>query len=638
MEPLSPFREPPSPPLEQSSLSNLESAFLALKGETESDLAYPDVGTRALQHLHLAANEPTAKEYAPLWQWNKSNKRSRESDGILDKWWAGLLPGWLNWCVTHHEECSRRELDSVFGDAEDILLIDTGRLCLVKAQTNYRYIALSYVWGPNPHFTTLTTTGSVEKFLEPESLLDIWDKLPRVVQEAIDLTDRIGERFLWVDFLCIIQDHGHHLGLGRQLKLMAEIYNSAPATFVACAGDHADVRLVPSKLSPALPGTEKLWMNGHSLYPYRPKLAEAKGFLAAISASTHSRRGWTYQEKLLSRRCLYFLPDRIIYRCRADMFDHNGEDEVTMEIPPGKLWSTMTFMEDAIDAAEEDYKYFQAVADRARRRRFLSEWPRDMIRTDWDRGFKFWADIIQEYSQKQFTFETDVLDACSGVLTAFQRYSGWHIFQGCPEPLLDYALLWVPRPGGEARTFATMRSPIPSWSWLGWRGGVLFDLALHENKLWECQSRLHYCSTFERYAVSECGRSSSPQGDADAPEAEGGFNDTTEATHLSGLSLRFVAESVPASIFLHDENEDLSAGDVSPAFTQSIWLSCSDSSPICGIMYGVSRDAFRLLEEESTNDQLWFILLSDLRLTRFRSVNWKLAFESFEKDLRKQEE
>src|ERR1700712_5329626 len=69
------------------------------------------------------------------------------------------------------------------------------------------------------------TTHNVTALAEPRSLMAHWDQIPRVVRDAIDFTDRIGERFLWVDALCIVQDDAR--SKHRQLQLMLDIYNCA---------------------------------------------------------------------------------------------------------------------------------------------------------------------------------------------------------------------------------------------------------------------------------------------------------------------------------------------------------------------------------------------------------------------------
>lgn len=630
---------------------------------TETSNICPDLRTgrpRATKSLPRAATERIAPEYSTLWRWNERNERSRQSDSIIDEEWVELFSSWMNWCFENHEECGQRELDSVFSDAEDILLIDTGRLCLTKAQTNYRYMALSYVWGPDSHLTTMTTTKSMGKLSAQDSLLQIWEQLPQVVQDAIDLTDRIGERFLWVDFLCIVQDDPYHLGPGHQLKLMAEIYNSASATFIACAGTRANVRLVPS----SMPTTKREWR--YTRIPrkaeqeiYRPHPLQAEYLLSTISASTHSKRGWTYQEKLLSRRCLYFLHDRIIFRCRADIFIHDGEDKISEEKDdsviyelmsgtkhpgPSDFFSNQSFERDILgeESATPDYWDRQERIRKAQSRRFYAEWPRDMSPTDWYRGFKFWCEMVEEYSQKQFTFENDILAACSGVLTAFQKYSGWHIFHGCPEELLDYALLWVPRAECEARNRETRESTFPTWSWLRWKGGALFALALRENELCEYQNRLRYLSGFGQkvesysYTASNTGVPPLPSSlKAYRTEPSVTFNNFSEGEHCDDSSLRFVAECVPASIFVQTENGS-APGDVLQTIKHSTWLSPISSSQTCGIMYGITADSFCLIKADCQQDELLFILLSDIRLTPFKSVNWKLAFESVYTNLRKQ--
>ncbi|KAH6661735.1 hypothetical protein B0J14DRAFT_435316, partial [Halenospora varia] len=110
---------------------------------------------------------------------------------------------WLNCCIRSHEECRKRELENDFPHRSNILLIDTKNMCLAEAFTDYGYIALSYVWGGASQFTT--TTKNIQGLLKPESLVAVWEQIPLVIQEAFKLTVQVGEQFLWVDSLCIVQ-------------------------------------------------------------------------------------------------------------------------------------------------------------------------------------------------------------------------------------------------------------------------------------------------------------------------------------------------------------------------------------------------------------------------------------------------
>ena len=591
-----------------------------------------------------------------------TNTRYRRSNHLLGDVWSRILQTWISSCIDLHRECGTRELASVFPETTDILLIDARRLCLVKAQTSHRYIALSYVWGQVPQYST--TSVNLEALLQPYSLLPVWDKIPRVVKEAIDLTDEIGERYIWVDSLCIVQDDAslkHH-----QLQLMAEIYNSATTTVIACAGSHADCRLVPTQCGPST--RTPPFSGGFPDYvevrrPLHPKLV-----LEAIGSSYHSSRGWTYQERLLSRRCLYFLQDRVIFQCRADVFSHDGEQSVPRETLPLDPHFHPTYVGQAYLNATETYDRQKEEFARLLKLRHLSEWPQNMSPTDFHRGFDFWSKTIQEYSQKSFTFDEDVLVACSGILTAFQQYSTWRVFQGCPEPLLDYALLWVPLTKVIPReTSKEGENSLASWSWLKWKGGVHFPLSMKDRTLREIQSRLHKLSISSQHndpMTGEIVLSHRNGTKLKARQKVLGFridiehdrtynwkkrfgleyddtqhiftydeigDDSTNVAGEIGLTVRFISSEVPASTFLRREiNIDMPV-DLLHVVSQSVWLASSNEqrSHVCGILYGIDGEERTALRDELDNDpnSLSFILLSDVRLTPFTGVNDIIAPE-----------
>src|ERR1700761_4312766 len=110
-----------------------------------------------------------------------------------------LIRAWLEHCQDCHNFCSSRELRNVFQDNEDILLIDVIHLRLVKGNTKQQYIALSYVWGKQDQF--FTTASILDALMIHDSLRIAGSRIPQVIQDAIDLTYKLNQTFLWVDSL-----------------------------------------------------------------------------------------------------------------------------------------------------------------------------------------------------------------------------------------------------------------------------------------------------------------------------------------------------------------------------------------------------------------------------------------------------
>jgi hypothetical protein len=59
------------------------------------------------------------------------------------------------------------------------------------------------------------------------------DFLPPTIEDALQLVKDLGEKYLWVDSLCIIKDDPD---MSIQINQMDRIYGTAVATIVAAAG------------------------------------------------------------------------------------------------------------------------------------------------------------------------------------------------------------------------------------------------------------------------------------------------------------------------------------------------------------------------------------------------------------------
>ncbi|KAK1636350.1 heterokaryon incompatibility, partial [Colletotrichum phormii] len=96
------------------------------------------------------------------------------------------------------------------------------------------YVALSYVWGQASSATAMLANIAA---LQAPGALD-GQEIPATIQEAMDLTRLLGERYLWVDRLYIVQDDED--AKHAQLRGMADIYAGALLTIVAAQGRGAD--------------------------------------------------------------------------------------------------------------------------------------------------------------------------------------------------------------------------------------------------------------------------------------------------------------------------------------------------------------------------------------------------------------
>jgi len=145
-----------------------------------------------------------------------------------------LIRHWIARCETQHPHCRERLASESDISNEGLLVIDVLHKCLVPAPETCRYIALSYVWG-NATQVQLRKDNLLELSRE-DSLSDAC--IPATIRDAMTLVEKLGERYLWVDALCIVSDDAAI----RQAAIsnMDNIYSGSILTVVAGTCNSAD--------------------------------------------------------------------------------------------------------------------------------------------------------------------------------------------------------------------------------------------------------------------------------------------------------------------------------------------------------------------------------------------------------------
>lgn len=151
-----------------------------------------------------------------------------------------LASNWLRICESEHKNKCEQPGPVYHGrDARlcDLILVDVKNLCIVQQRSELpatpRSICLSYCWPPKKPYT-LTQAGLCE-LLQGKSVQSKLEFLSDAIRDAIQCVADLGETYLWVDSLCIIQADEENKR--RQISHMAEIYTSALLTLVSVSSD-----------------------------------------------------------------------------------------------------------------------------------------------------------------------------------------------------------------------------------------------------------------------------------------------------------------------------------------------------------------------------------------------------------------
>jgi hypothetical protein len=227
-----------------------------------------------------------------------------------------LVKGWIDICHSHHGHTCGSYAGASFEDMRSrpyFGVVDVQDMKLTSLPRDSRYVALSYTWGKaavfatkKAHIKTLQAHNGVQKYI---------DHFPRAVKESIELVRYLGVRYIWVDSLCIVQDSRDSLELN--LNMMDQIYGNAH--FTLCAADNPDataglVALDRSNLSETskIPVPTRLKQR---IEEYSPGVRLMVSQLAEsyVRKTRWSSRAWTFQERVLSTRCLIFAQGQVFF-------------------------------------------------------------------------------------------------------------------------------------------------------------------------------------------------------------------------------------------------------------------------------------------------------------------------------------
>ncbi|KAF2998176.1 hypothetical protein E8E13_003570 [Curvularia kusanoi] len=304
---------------------------------------------------------------------------------------------------------------------------DIVRLTETAAGTG-QYLALSHCWGGKvPIQTTSENYTAMMKGID-------FTNLPRTFQDAVSVTRDLGQRYLWIDALCIIQDDTKDWE--QESGNMAAIYQNAHMVIgadmsVSSHGGYLDSEGTYSENGKPIAIIDNDDASNVTTVYARKHGGHGSQCLMLPTWSYHDtplwRRAWTLQEQFLATRMAHFDSKEIIWQCDTTVLCECMElDNSTREL--------------------------------SGRSRFI-----DSLASLSSDKYKAWYSIVDAIVRRDITKPGDILPALSGLARRIQDSGGGRYLAGLWLDDLPQGLLWFVQRNSYASRVDSFRAP--SWSW-----------------------------------------------------------------------------------------------------------------------------------------------------------------------------
>jgi len=359
---------------------------------------------------------------------------------------------WLETCEREHHGCKQRRTIQDLKIGPPFRLIDIGSSAdatvhLIHSSDisgELKYITLSYRWTDDTKKAQLKKSALFSRI----PLRD-W---PSLFQDTVSIARQLRIQYVWIDSLCIIQDSDEDKDI--QLQLMDKIYENGvvnlAAVEVPTGLSGLRVYRDPLKLAPCVL-SRRVSASDTSLQYFlcwRPD-----DFINNVDRSPLYRRGWTFQERLLSKRTVH-IGNQLYWECaslRASESFPIGTD----------------YPDHFVDKFAQDLKTQLQSKIEARHKHDAAV-----------ELHRLWCSIVRFYSDTELSFPCDRVVAIRGIANSLiiqYKLSNDDYVAGIWKPCLPEQLLW----GRDEETFPRDEPKegfnyAPSWSWASCEGRTRF--------------------------------------------------------------------------------------------------------------------------------------------------------------------
>ncbi|KAL5312844.1 hypothetical protein ACEPPN_019270 [Leptodophora sp. 'Broadleaf-Isolate-01'] len=302
-----------------------------------------------------------------------------------------LASYWLLRCLKSHRECTehdrvpklpKRVIDVGSSDINDAIRVHE----TFPEQKDY-YVALSYRWDKDPIKLLAENLQSYKIALPVQDL-------SQTIQDAIEVTRKLGIKYLWVDALCILQDSKAEWE--SEIQWMDQVYRQALLTIAA--------NVEPRGGQPGMFRSRETRNNS--------------GDASLRGTGILETRGWTLQEQVLSRRMLIFTEDEVYWTCiGTDASISQPASTIATSRGPTRE-GQVRLLQRYLNGSWRDERFF--------------------LRNT----YNIWLTLVTEYSRRDLTNGSDRLAALAGIQSAIRTMLGDECVAGIWRSQLGAHMLW----------------------------------------------------------------------------------------------------------------------------------------------------------------------------------------------------
>lgn len=366
--------------------------------------------SRALELTHVCVESPAAALNIVSGRPIPTTPRSLESFETTQAWLRDCDCNHKNFCPSKRAALLPSRVIDV-GSGNDPGL---PHLHISKEGEMGNWATLSHCWGQiSSHVTNVSNLDCRVHSISMQ-------ELPLTLKDAIEVTRRMGLKYLWVDSICILQgsDDAAQADWLFESSRMRDYYKCCDFCIAAddASSDEDGFLCITRTQRAKVPVSMSLahWRRADSCVIYLQADLNPRSQDYRRHRSILATRGWTLQEHVLSPRALHYGHEQISWNCQ---FQKLSESNVNPEI----LWSS-----DRPQYGMDSKRFFLAPIHG---KEYMYN-NGDPLNAQLFNTRRRWYDLVNEYAARNLTFETDRLFALAALVQEIKAQSGFTYWAG----------------------------------------------------------------------------------------------------------------------------------------------------------------------------------------------------------------